>query len=97
MKLQNKYKIALVGYRLGVGGAERVMANLSVYFDAIGIEVHIVTVIDEFGYEYKGEVFSTAALKKGKEGMQGRIRRMVGLYRFLERNALTILLTFDFD
>ena len=96
MKLQNKYKIALVGYRLGVGGAERVMANLSVYFDAIGIEVHIVTVIDEFGYEYKGEVFSTAALKKGKEGMQGRIRRMVGLYRFFRKERFDYIIDFRF-
>lgn len=26
-----KTKIALIGYRLGIGGAERVMANLSVF------------------------------------------------------------------
>ena len=96
MKLQNKYKIALVGYRLGKGGAERVMANLSVFFDSIGVEVHLVTVIDEFGYEYKGEVFSTAALKKGKEGMRGRMNRFVGLYRFFRAERFDYIIDFRF-
>ena len=28
-----KNKIALIGYRLGIGGAEKVMANLSIFFE----------------------------------------------------------------
>ncbi len=96
MKLQNKYRVALVGYRLGIGGAERVMANLSVFFDSIGIEVHIVTVVDEFGYEFKGEVFSTSSLKKGNEGIRGRVNRFVGLYRFFRKQRFDYIIDFRF-
>lgn len=96
MKLQNKYRVALVGYRLGIGGAERVMANLSVFFDSIGIEVHIVTVVDEFGYEFKGEVFSTSSLKNGNEGIRGRVNRFVGLYRFFRKQRFDYIIDFRF-
>ena len=37
-----KYKIALIGYRLGGGGSDKVMANLSLFFESKGIEVHII-------------------------------------------------------
>lgn len=96
MKLQNKYRVALVGYRLGIGGAERVMANLSVFFDSVGVEVYIVTVVDEFGYDFKGEVFSTASLKRGKEGILGRVNRFVGLHSFFRKQHFDYIIDFRF-
>lgn len=96
MKLQHKYKVALVGYRLGIGGAERVMANLSLYLDSIGVQVHIITVVDAYGYEFKGEVFSTEVLKKGNQGILGRVRRFVGLYRFFRTHQFDYIIDFRF-
>ena len=37
-------KIALIGYRLNKGGAERVMANLSNFFHVNNIEVHNIII-----------------------------------------------------
>lgn len=96
MKLQNKYKIALVGFRLSGGGSDRVMANLSVYFDQMGIEIHIVTVIDQLGYEYKGEVFSTSSLKRNRNGLIGKFNRVVGLYQFFRNNKFDYIIDFRF-
>ncbi|WP_430613367.1 glycosyltransferase [Flavobacterium sp. JP2137] len=96
MKLQNKYKIALVGFRLSGGGSDRVMANLSVYFDQVGVDVSIVTVIDQLGYPYSGEVFSTASLKNNQNGLVGKLNRMVGLHRFFRKNKFDYIIDFRF-
>ena len=95
MKLQNKYKIALVGYRLSGGGAERVMTNLSKYFDACGIEVHIITVVDEWGDDFKGTVFSTQQYK-ANEGWSGRFTRLKALYTYFRKNKFDYIIDFRF-
>ena len=58
-----KTKIALIGYRLGIGGAERVMANLSVFFEKQGIEVHNIIVTDEVSYNFSGKLINLGKLK----------------------------------
>ena len=45
-------KIALVGDMLGEGGAERVQARLSIYFENQGVEVHHIIVRDIVTYTY---------------------------------------------
>ncbi len=95
MKLQNKYKIALIGYRLSGGGAERVMTNLSKYFDACGIEVHIITVIDEWGDDFKGTVFSTQQ-HKANEGILGRFTRLKALYAYFRKHNFDFIIDFRF-
>ena len=42
-----KKKIALIGYRLNKGGAERVLTTLSIFFENQGIEVHNIIIIDD--------------------------------------------------
>jgi N-acetylgalactosamine-N,N'-diacetylbacillosaminyl-diphospho-undecaprenol 4-alpha-N-acetylgalactosaminyltransferase len=37
---KKNYKIAFNCYRLSAGGSDKVMANLSVYFESKSIEVH---------------------------------------------------------
>lgn len=96
MKLQNKYKIALVGFRLGTGGTERVMAHLSVFFDSVGIEVHLITVMDAYGYAYKGTVLSSTSLNKGYGGLRGRVHRFIGLYRYFQKEQFDFIIDFRF-
>ena len=61
-----KNKIALIGYRLGIGGAERVMANLSVFFEKQGIDVHNIIVVDEVSYDFSGKLINLGKLKKSQ-------------------------------
>jgi len=51
-----KIKIALIGYRLSHGGAEKVMAVLSQFFEKQGIETHNIIVLDEVSYSYSGRL-----------------------------------------
>jgi len=95
LTLQNKYKIALVSYRLSGGGGDKVMANLSQFFDSCGIEVHIITVIDEPGYDYKGTVFSTQK-HKVNDGLIGRFTRLKSLYQYFRKHKFDYIIDFRF-
>ena len=46
-------KIALVGDMLGEGGAERVQARLSVFFEEHGVEVHHIIFAPSSSITYK--------------------------------------------
>lgn len=95
MILQNKYKIALVGYRLSGGGAERAMASLSVFLSEIGVDVHIVTVLDEYGYEYKGKVFSTRRFDS-KNKFLSRFNRFKALAKYFKQEKFDYVIDFRF-
>ncbi|PJR04932.1 glycosyltransferase [Avrilella dinanensis] len=95
MTLQNKYKIALIAYRLSGGGGDKVMANLSQFFDSCGIEVYIITVIDEPGYDYKGIVFSTQK-HKVNDGLIGRFTRLKALYQYFRKHKFDYIIDFRF-
>jgi len=58
-----KYKIALVGFSLSKGGGEKVMANLSIFFDKMGIEVHNIIVLDGVTYPYSGKLVNMGCRK----------------------------------
>ena len=58
-----KYKIALIGFSLSKGGGEKVMANLSLFFDKMGIEVHNIIVLDGVTYPYAGKLVNMGLQK----------------------------------
>src|SRR5690606_23257514 len=82
-------------YRLSGGGGDKVMANLSQFFDSCGIEVHIITVIDEPGYDYKGTVFSTQK-HKVNDGLIGRFTRLKALYQYFRKHKFDYIIDFRF-
>lgn len=89
-------KIALVGYRLNKGGAERVMANLSNYFHANGIEVHNIIVLDDVEYPHSGEVFNLGKLKNKHNGIFNKIKRLVVLKKYLNKHDFDFIIDFRF-
>ena len=95
MTLQNKYKIALVGYRLSGGGSDKVMANLSCFLSDIGVDVHIITVIDEVNYPYKGKIFSTRQFEKYGKNI-GRITRFIALKKYFKQHQFDLIIDFRF-
>ncbi len=58
-----KYKIALVGSSLGVGGSEKVQARLSIYFKSQNIEVHHVIFKDIITFDYSGKLLNLGLMK----------------------------------
>lgn len=89
-------KIALIGYRLSGGGSDRVMANLSLYLEQKGFEVHCVTVIDEISYPYGGELFNMGLLKNKTNGLYNKWVRLKALRNYLKENRFDCIIDFRF-
>lgn len=91
-----KSKIALIGYRLGIGGGERVMANLSVFFEKHGIEVHNIIVIDEVSYVFSGKLLNLGKLKNKSNGFLNKLNRFLFLKKYLRVNKFDFIIDFRF-
>jgi hypothetical protein len=51
-------KIAIVTTSLAQGGAERVAANLSVMFNQLGFDVHIISINNAIDYDFSGQLYN---------------------------------------
>lgn len=91
-----KYKIALIGYRLGGGGSDKVMATLSVFFEQKGIEIHNIIVVNQISYPYSGKLFNLGLLKNKSNGMFNKIKRLVSLRKYLKENDFDFIIDFRF-
>ena len=91
-----KIKIALIGYRLGIGGAEKVMANLSVFFEKQGIEVHNIIVLDVVSYTFSGKLVNLGTLKNKRNGVFNKLHRFLFLKKYLDENNFDFIVDFRF-
>ena len=91
-----KTKIALIGYRLGIGGGEKVMANLSVFFEKQGIEVHNIIVLDVVSYTFSGKLVNLGTLKNKSNGVFNKLHRLLFLKKYLDENNFDFIIDFRF-
>jgi glycosyltransferase involved in cell wall biosynthesis len=91
-----KYKIALIGYRLSGGGGDKVMANLSLFFESKGIEIHIIIVIDEVSFPYAGKLVNLGLLKNSSNGIFNKFKRLTALRNYLNSNDFDFIIDFRF-
>jgi N-acetylgalactosamine-N,N'-diacetylbacillosaminyl-diphospho-undecaprenol 4-alpha-N-acetylgalactosaminyltransferase len=91
-----KIKIALIGYRLGIGGAEKVMANLSIFFEKQGIEVHNIIVLDVVLYPFSGKLVNLGFLKNKRNGLFNKLHRLLFLKKYLDENKFDFIIDFRF-
>ncbi|MCG2611004.1 glycosyltransferase [Flavobacterium sp. SM15] len=97
MTIQGKRpKIALIGYRLSGGGGDRVMANLSLFFDAQGFEVHNIIVIDEVTFPYVGKLLNLGLLKDQSNGFLNKWKRLKAIKDYLDHNQFDYIIDFRF-
>lgn len=89
-------KIALIGYRLSGGGGDRVMANLSLYFNAQGFEVHNIIVIDEVTFAYAGKLLNLGLLKDESNGFLNKWKRLKAIKAYLDQNQFDYIIDFRF-
>jgi len=89
-------KIALVGYRLNKGGAERVMANLSNFLYQKGLEVHIIIVLDDIEYPYSGTVLNLGLLKNDSNTMSNKLKRFYYLNKYMRQHQFDFVIDFRF-
>lgn len=91
-----KIKIALIGYRLSTGGAEKVMAILSQFFEKQGLEVHNIIVLDSVSYAYSGKLVNLGEMKNTSNGLFNKWNRLVFLKRYLDENNFDFIIDFRF-
>ncbi|SFA88639.1 N-acetylgalactosamine-N,N'-diacetylbacillosaminyl-diphospho-undecaprenol 4-alpha-N-acetylgalactosaminyltransferase [Flavobacterium swingsii] len=89
-----KYKIALIGFSLGEGGGEKVMANLSIFFDKMGIEIHNIIVLDRVNYSYSGKLLNLGLLKNESNGFVNKCKRLLVLRKYLKANNFDFIIDF---
>ncbi len=82
----NRIKVLIVTSSLGGGGAERSAALLSILLSDAGYAVHIVSVLDDIQYDYKGELLNLGALKNADDSTLGRLNRLLVLRRYLKKH-----------
>lgn len=90
--LATKIKICLVTVTLSDGGAERVAAELSKYFDAKGYEVHHVVFSGTIKYDYKGTVHHLINSSKNK--IYNKFKRLLKLYYVFKTHNFDFVIDF---
>jgi glycosyltransferase involved in cell wall biosynthesis len=90
----NKKKIALIGFSLTRGGGEKVMANLSIFFEKNGIEVHNIIVLDGVTYPYSGKLVNMGLLKNEKNNFADKFKRLLFLRKYLKDNNFDFIIDF---
>ncbi|MEC4005411.1 glycosyltransferase [Flavobacterium sp. SUN052] len=96
MNNKKKHKIALIGYRLGIGGAEKVMARLSIFFEKNGVEVHNIIVLDVVEYQFSGELLNLGKLKNESNGFLNKFKRLKALNAYLNQEKFDFIIDFRF-
>lgn len=91
---QKKYKIALVGDCLALGGAEKVMAILSIYFDKNNLEVLNCILVDKVSYDYAGNLLNLGKIKPNSCSIIRKIYRFCALVKFIKNNQFDAVIDF---
>jgi glycosyltransferase involved in cell wall biosynthesis len=89
-----KYKIALIGDCLSLGGAEKVMALLSIYFSKNGFEVHNCIFADIVSYEYSGSLLNLGQIKPKSNSITRKIYRFIEFQKFIKNSNFDFMIDF---
>ena len=88
------YKIALIGDCLAGGGAEKVHALLSVYFQKAGLEVHNCIFVDWISYDYSGSLLNLGIINPESNFVKRKISRFLELKTFIKENDFDAVIDF---
>jgi glycosyltransferase involved in cell wall biosynthesis len=81
-----KTKIAIITSSLASGGAERSSGLLSILLTNLGYDVHVITVLEEIEFEFKGKLLNLGLLKKKDDSILGRFNRLIVFKKYLKAN-----------
>jgi glycosyltransferase involved in cell wall biosynthesis len=84
--------IALLGYSLHHGGADKNFANISLLLHENGFNVQTIIVNDGIDYQYGGKLLNLGLLPN-KTAFQ-RIRKFTTLYQYIKKNKILHLIDF---
>lgn len=87
-------KICLVTATLSDGGAERVAALLSNYFDNQGFEIYHVVFNGKVSYNFSGKIFHLEHLKDKRNSWWSRSKRFFALKNFFKNHHFDYVIDF---
>jgi glycosyltransferase involved in cell wall biosynthesis len=93
-KKHSVLKICLVTVTLSDGGAERVAALLSKYFDNQEFEVYHVVFSGKVEYDFSGKLFHLEHLKDKRNSWWSRSKRFFALKKFFANNHFDYVIDF---
>ena len=89
-----KYKIGLIGDSLSKGGAEKVHAIFSIYFEKQGFEVHNCILVDAVTYQYSGSLLNLGKIKPNCSSFIRKYNRFFALRNFIISNDFDCVIDF---
>lgn len=92
--MQNKHKkrICIVSRSLSEGGADRVAAMQSIFLSNLGYDVHLVIILNNIKYPYKGLLFNLGEIKEKNDSYFGRLNRLLLFKNFLKTNNIDVII-----
>jgi N-acetylgalactosamine-N,N'-diacetylbacillosaminyl-diphospho-undecaprenol 4-alpha-N-acetylgalactosaminyltransferase len=88
------YKIALIGDCLSYGGAEKVHALLSLYFEKQGFEVQNCIFRDLISYQFAGSVLNLGKISPNSNTIIRKWNRFFALKEFIHSNNFDFVIDF---
>ena len=89
-------KVCLIGNCLSSGGAEKVHAVLSLFFEARGMEVHNIILLDRVQYAYGGHLLNLGSIKTEANGIVNKLKRLRVLGRFFREHKFDYIIDFRY-
>lgn len=100
MPESKRHKIALMGYDLSTGGAERSMANISFVLNSLNYEVHLVVFNPRIDCPFQGKLHIIGEQRKENESILTRytykLRRFLRLKSFFKKEKPDVVIDFRF-
>ena len=81
---KSKLKIAIVTSSLGRGGAQKSSANLSFVLSKLDYDVHVISILNQIDYKFKGQLLNLGILKDNDDSFFGKIKRFRLFYNYLK-------------
>ena len=88
------YKIALVGDCLAGGGAEKVHALLSIYFQKAGLKVHNCIFGNQISYDYAGSLLNLGIVNSDSNVIKRKFCRFYKFNKFIKNNNFDVVIDF---
>ena len=85
IKANNK-KICIVVSSLGNGGAERSSGLLSQMLYNVGFDVHVISILNNIEFPYKGKLLNLGELKDKDNSALGRLKRLRVLKAYVKEH-----------
>ena len=77
---------------LGKGGAQRAAAMQSEMLSDLGYDVHIVTILHNIFYNFKGTLFNLGLYKSDNDNFLNRLKRLLKFKRYLKRQNFDVII-----